>query len=235
MPSKFNKSSTNANYNRINESKTRSNLTLEDKKEFQWYDFPFTIICTTFLVVLHFGFWILSPTNVLFSIPPQFEYQFAQINSFIFQDFFSQWYRLFTSIFIHADFFHLAGNLLFFVIFSIRLEELKGYKITAIIFIVSGLVGNIVTLFVFGNILIVSLGASGAINGVFMANLVTMRKTYNKGSLTMLAFLVVFASFTIAGQSSNFFAHAGGLVGGGALMLGFEKLEKNPTFAHFIR
>ena len=72
-----------------------------------------------------------------------------------------------------------------------------------------------------------TLGASGAVNGVFMANLVTMRKTYDKGSLTMLAFLVIFASFTISGSSStNAIAHIGGLLGGAASMLFFEKFEK---------
>lgn len=225
MPSKYNKEATKSNFGRLSDFRESTDSSLE-KVENLWYDYPFTIICSIFLVVIHFLFWILAPTDILFTLPNQFLDQFSLYNPFVINDFFNNWYRLFTSLFIHADIFHLAGNLLFFVIFSIRLEELKGTKVVAVVFLISGLAGNILTLLIFWTAPLLSLGASGAINGVFMANVVTMRKTYDKGSLTMLAFIVIFASFTIAGQSSNFFAHFGGLLGGGLAMYGFERLEK---------
>ena len=130
-----------------------------------------------------------------------------------------EWYRFITSLFIHGNIIHLAGNLLFFVIFSIRLEELKGWPIALTIFLVAGIAGNLLTLVIFfGSPNFWTLGASGGINGLFAAVLVTMRKDYDKGTLSVFAFIVIFASFTIAGQNTNFFGHLGGLLGGGLFM-----------------
>lgn len=225
MPSKYNKRQTRANFGRSNDFAYESRSESLENKDFVWYDFPFTIGCTIFLVAIHFIFWISAPTDILFTIPTKYVELFAQYNPAVI--FGGQWYRLITSIFIHENIIHLGGNLLFFVIFSLRLEELKGWKVVFIVFMISGLVGNLLTILVFWEAGIVSLGASGAVNGVFIANLVTMRKTYDRGALTMLAFLVIFASFTISGSSStNAIAHIGGLIGGAASMLFIEKFEK---------
>lgn len=227
MPSKYNRRATKANYGRSNEFAYETTAESLEQKDFVWYDFPFTIICTAFLVVIHFLFWILAPTDILFSIPTQFVELFAQNNAFMLSYGIPTWYRFVTSIFIHENIVHLGGNLLFFVIFSLRLEELKGWKITAIVFLFSGLAGNFLTFFLLWNASITTLGASGAVMGVFMADLVTMRKTYDKGSMTMLAFLVIFGSLFIGGSAStNFIAHFGGLLGGAVSMLAIEKYEK---------
>ena len=228
MPSKYNKRPSKANYGRSNEFSYDSGPDSLEHKDFVWYDFPFTIICSIFLVVIHFLFFILAPTDIVFSIPNRFVELFAQNNEYMLHYGISTWYRFVTSLFIHGNIVHLGGNLLFFVIFSLRLEELKGWKVTAIIFLFSGLFGNFVTFVLLWNVNITSLGASGAVMGVFMADLVAMRKTYDKGSMTMLAFLVVFGSLFIGGSAqTNFLAHFGGLLGGAIMMLLVEKYEKS--------
>ena len=228
MPSKFNKKSSNINYGKSNEFSYNTSNYSKEQRDFVWYDYPFTIICTAFLITIHFLFWILSPTDIVFSIPPKYVDLFAQNNWYVINGGISQWYRVITSIFIHANIIHLGGNLLFLIIFSLRLEELKGWKVTFSVFMIAGICGNLLTLMFFGPILsLTTLGASGAVMGVFMADLITMRKTYEKGSLTMLAFLVVFGSLFIDGSAStNIFAHLGGLIGGAAFMLFLEKYER---------
>lgn len=232
MPSKFNKKNSNVNYGKSNEFTYKTENYSKVQRDFVWYDYPFTIICTAFLITIHFLFWILSPTDILFSIPTQFVEAFAQNNWVVLNGGISQWYRVITSIFIHANIVHLGGNLLFFVIFSLRLEELKGWKVTFAVFMIAGICGNLLTLMFFGPVIqLTTLGASGAVMGVFMADLITMRKTYAKGSLTMLAFLVVFGSLFIDGSAStNIFAHLGGLIGGAAFMLFLEKYERKYGF-----
>lgn len=228
MPSKYNKKSSKVNFGKSHEFIHSAETESAIERDFVWYDYPFTILMTIFLIVIHFLFWILAPTDILFTIPDQFAFQFAQNNALILYFGPSQWYRFVTSIFIHENIVHLGGNLLFFVIFSLRLEELKGWKVSLVVFLFAGLAGNFLTFFILWNSNFWSLGASGAIMGVFMADLMTMRKTYNKGSLTMLAFLVVFGSLFIDGSAqTNIFAHLGGLIGGAVIMLAIEKLEKN--------
>ncbi len=44
-------------------------------------------------------------------------YQWGQVNQFVFQ---GAYYQLFTAMFIHASIVHLAGNMLFLLIFGLR-------------------------------------------------------------------------------------------------------------------
>ena len=72
----------------------------------------------------------------------------------------------FTSIFLHADIFHLSGNLLFLLIFG-RLVEKTFQKKTILIFILSGILSNLISNYVAYNLgdYFFSIGASGAIAG----------------------------------------------------------------------
>lgn len=227
MPSKYNKRASKANYGRSNDFAYETKSESLEKKDFDWTDFPFTIITAIFLVVIHFLFWILAPTDILFTIPNQFVDLFAQNNAYMLAYGPSTYYRFVTSIFIHGSIIHLGGNLLFFFMFSLRLEELKGWKVTAFVFMFSGLFGNLLTFVLLWNVNMTSLGASGAVMGIFIANLIALRKTYDRGSVTMLAFLVIFGSLFIGGSAStNFIAHFGGLIGGAISILAIEKYEK---------
>ena len=54
-----------------------------------------------------------------------------------------QFYRLFTSLYLHAGILHLAITIAFQHIFLSDLERLLGPLRTAIIYIVSGVAGNL--------------------------------------------------------------------------------------------
>lgn len=78
---------------------------------------------------------------------------------------FSQPWRFFTSIFLHADLAHLLYNLLALAFFGSILEKLIGGRGFIFVFFVSGIFANLVSVNFYSN----SLGASGAIFGVIGA------------------------------------------------------------------
>jgi len=76
---------------------------------------------------------------------------------------YAQPYRFITSIFLHGSFSHLIFNLFALILFGLILESLVGSKRFLMIFFVSGILANLVSV----NFYPSSLGASGAIYGIF--------------------------------------------------------------------
>ena len=80
---------------------------------------------------------------------------FGQLNIAVIQG----WYwQLFSSLFIHANITHLVGNMLFLLIFGLRVEELfnKGHYLVT--YFASGLLGNLLSLLLGPQV--ISVGAS---------------------------------------------------------------------------
>ena len=71
-------------------------------------------------------------------------------------------WRFLTSIFLHGGFAHLLSNMVALALFGTILESVIGSKRFLILFLVTGILANIVSVFVYSS----SLGASGAIFGV---------------------------------------------------------------------
>src|SRR4030042_2895064 len=87
---------------------------------------------------------------------------YGQVNLFVIHG----WYwQLFTSMFVHANIMHLAGNMFFFLIFGLRAEELFDSKTYLLIYFLSGLAGNLLSFAVAPYSEIPDVGASGAIFG----------------------------------------------------------------------
>lgn len=78
---------------------------------------------------------------------------------------------LFTSMFIHADIMHFAGNMLFLWTFGSSLEEATGHIRFVILFLLCGLGAGIGQALVDPSSTIPMVGASGAISGVMGAYL----------------------------------------------------------------
>ena len=75
-------------------------------------------------------------------------------------------YTLFTSIFMHANFFHFLSNAFILVMIGLIFEERIGAHRFLAVFLIAGLVGNLVyALANFGDAGLV-VGASGAISGI---------------------------------------------------------------------
>jgi len=82
------------------------------------------------------------------------------------------WLTLFSSMFMHGGFGHIAGNLLYLWIFGNNVEHRFGHALFLMFYLISGLVGSLAQIAIDPNGVIPNLGASGAIAGVMGAYLV---------------------------------------------------------------
>ncbi len=149
----------------------------------------------------------------IFSPCPTVLVLFAEINSAVLQ---GQIWRLVTAIFIHASIIHYGSNALFLLLYSLRLEELKGHKIVFVAFFLTGIVGNLVTLIWGPNF--VSLGASGAVFGLLGTTVWILQTRYPRQRNAIIFSAFFFFMLTISADT-NIVAHLGGLLSG--LLLGW--------------
>lgn len=82
------------------------------------------------------------------------------------------WLTIFTSMFMHAGWLHIGGNMLFLYIFGDNVEDRLGHLGYLIFYLFCGAVAALAQTYVDPNSTIPSLGASGAIAGVLAAYLV---------------------------------------------------------------
>lgn len=81
------------------------------------------------------------------------------------------WLTLFTSMFLHAGWLHLGGNMLFLWIFGDNVEHRFGHLWFLLFYLVSGVIGALAHIFTDPDSVIPMVGASGAIAGVMGAYL----------------------------------------------------------------
>ncbi len=79
---------------------------------------------------------------------------------------FPVWLTLFTSMFMHGGFAHIAGNMLYLWIFGDNVEEVLGRVRYVLVYLSCGLSASVAHIALAPDSLIPSLGASGAIAGV---------------------------------------------------------------------
>jgi membrane associated rhomboid family serine protease len=77
-----------------------------------------------------------------------------------------RWPTLFTNMFLHAGFMHLAGNMLFLWIFGDNVEDRLGHVGYAFFYFASGLAADFAHIATTAAPQMYTLGASGAISGV---------------------------------------------------------------------
>jgi rhomboid protease GluP len=149
---------------------------------------------------------------------------YGQWNALVFDGAF---WQLFTSLFVHANIVHIGGNMLFLLIFGLRAEEMFTTEQYLLIYFLSGLAGNLLTL-VYGPEMI-SVGASGAIFGLFAAVTIYMRRSIGQSIIGALMF-AFFLFFINIGPEVNILAHLGGLLTGLLIgyLLGMRRHRKGP-------
>jgi membrane associated rhomboid family serine protease len=74
--------------------------------------------------------------------------------------------QLFTTLFIHADWLHLLGNLLFLVIFGLPAERALGWQRYLLLFLLGGALANLVGALTIPNAHAAIVGCSGAVSAV---------------------------------------------------------------------
>jgi membrane associated rhomboid family serine protease len=124
-----------------------------------------------------------------------------------------QWYRLLTAMFLHGSYVHILFNMLSLWWIGGPLEAALGRARYLTLYFVSGLAGSALTYLIAAPNQ-PSLGASGAIFGLFGATAVLMRRLrYDMRPVVVL--LVINLIFTFGpGFNIAWQAHIGGLLGG---------------------
>jgi membrane associated rhomboid family serine protease len=84
----------------------------------------------------------------------------------------TRWWTPFTSMFIHAGWFHLIANMLSLYIFGDNVEDRLGHFLYLLFYLGSGLAASAAHLIAYANTTVPTVGASGAIAGVLGAYLV---------------------------------------------------------------
>lgn len=161
-------------------------------------------------------------------------------------------YTLFTSMFMHAGFLHLFGNMLYLYIFGDNIEDVFGHVSYLVFYIICGLTADfahIISLTHPQDFSIGVVGASGAISGVLGAYLVL----YPKAKVLTLVFfgwpiIVPLPSFIFLGfwffmqwlygffdvsGGVAYWAHIGGFIAGMILALLFARKRKQAKEVRF--
>lgn len=79
---------------------------------------------------------------------------------------------LITSMFIHASWIHLIGNMLFLWVFADNIEDVYGYVGFAIFYLLAGISGGLLHVVMMPQSVQPLIGASGAVSGVLAAYVV---------------------------------------------------------------
>jgi membrane associated rhomboid family serine protease len=202
-------------------------------------------------IVIFTVFW-LSSSNIFLN--PQFAgemgQKFVMVPNEIIHG--QQLYTLFTSMFMHAGWFHLLGNMLFLYVFGDNVEDVFGHVGYIGFYIISGMAAaftHILSIMFFHEIESLTdgvVGASGAISGVLGAYFVL----YPRARILTLVFYAIlplpafvflgvwfvlqwfYGIFDIAGGVA-YWAHVGGFLAGMFLALVFGLKRKKAREARF--
>jgi membrane associated rhomboid family serine protease len=141
-----------------------------------------------------------------------------------------QWWRLFTAMFLHASFFHLAVNMYSLYFVGSIMEQVIGRWRFLLLYLASGLAGSAGALLL--SPLTPTVGASGAIFGVLGGLLVLERRRHiaTGGQVAGLIVLNLVITFAFA-SSISVGGHIGGLIGGIVLMLALLHFRRSALYS----
>lgn len=202
---------------------------------------PYITITLIIINTLIF-FWIFFFTNF-----EKIIFQYGMIPNLIWQG--KGLITLFTSMFLHAGFIHLAGNMWFLWLFGDNLEDQLG-KIRYIIFyLLTGIIASIVhVLSATGTMSIIpAVGASGAISGLLGGYIVLFPKNKIRAFIIIVfrpilfnvsayVYIVIWFIYQLLymGQPTSiaYMAHIGGFISGIFLVLLFKRNIIRQDFYH---
>jgi len=145
---------------------------------------------------------------------------------------------LFTSMFLHGGFMHLAGNMLFLYIFGDNLEDILGHLKYLGFYLLSGLAAAAAQIGADPSSFVPMIGASGAVAGVMGGYLLLFPRAKVDILIIFVVFfrifpipawimlglwfaMQLFSGFSIPGDGGGvaYWAHAGGFIAGVVLLL----------------
>jgi len=132
--------------------------------------------------------------------------------SFEYLQFTNEWYRLFTVALTHGGILHLGFNMYSLMVLGNPLEEAFGKQKFLIVFFFSLLTGSLTSAY-FASLYSASVGASGAIFGLFGA-LAIVGKKIGADIRSIVVIIGINFAFGFAMGGVDWRAHLGGLIGG---------------------
>jgi len=195
-----------------------------------------------FLPLLYYTFFPEDTTASQFV--ESLYYRFTMVPADILQG--KNLHTLFTSMFLHADIFHIGGNMLFLYIFGDNVEDAFGHFRYLLFYFICGLAADFVHILSLtitpGELTIPTLGASGAITGVMGAYILLYPRARIR-TLVLAYFIAVVSvpavfflgfwfllqllyTWVDIGGGVAYWAHIGGFVAGIILALVFRRRRK---------
>ena len=153
----------------------------------------------------------------------------------------AEFITIFTAMFMHANWLHLGGNMLYLWIFGDNVEDRLGHAKFLLFYFLCGIAATYAQALVTPNSTIANLGASGAIAGVLGAYLLMfpggrVRVMMGRGIIPMPAIVVigfwaliqVISTFGAVSDTGGvaYMAHVGGFIAGMALALLFGGIQR---------
>ena len=149
----------------------------------------------------------------------------------------SEGLTLLTYTFFHANFLHLASNMLFLWVFGDNIEDAVGHVRFLVFYLVCGAVAGLVHAWMLPNAWVPLIGASGAVAGIIAAYLVlhphvrvwVLAFRVIPLQITALWILGVWAGTQVfmvlfsKGDQVAWWAHIGGMLAGAALIVVFRR------------
>ena len=158
-------------------------------------------------------------------------------------------FTIFSSMFLHGGFFHIAGNMLYLWIFGNNVEDTLGHGRFILFYLASGVAAAATQTIVGPHSHVPMIGASGAISGVLGAYFLLFP---HASVLTLIIFgffwrvvripaLIVLGFWMVvqilnglgsfgAGGGVAWFAHIGGFLAGMGLILLFKPRPRSPSW-----
>jgi membrane associated rhomboid family serine protease len=134
-----------------------------------------------------------------------------------------EWWRLITAAFLHASLLHVAFNMGALAAFGPHVEAAMGKVRFLSLYLLAALGGSALS-YLFGPVNVASVGASGAIFGVFAAYFIIARRVgADTGPIVFLLVINLAISFADAGVI-DWRAHVGGMITGAVAAWGMAAI-----------
>jgi membrane associated rhomboid family serine protease len=195
------------------------------------------------LLAIGANIWVYFITFFSATLPPDMMFnQYGLVPYNLINSPASEYPAIYSSMFLHAGFWHLAGNMLYLWIFGNNIEDVLGKFWFILFYLVCGTIAALGHIATDTGSVIPMVGASGAVSGVLGAYLVLFPFARVKTLIFIVIFVtviripaVVLLGLWIAMQVMNgiavsggapgvaWFAHIGGFLAGMILILPFRK------------
>ena len=159
-------------------------------------------------------------------LPIEYILTLVQINSNIIN---GEYWRLFTSMFLHADIMHILSNMIALLLFGAAVENNYSKLEYLLIYFISGLIGNLFSLLLLP-LNTISLGASGAIFGLIGAAFILYTVEGEKTLILLGLFYLAYFIISSFAPGINLWAHLFGLLGGICFGYLFSRKKKSRDY-----